>query len=445
MCSRLNQVDTANASLTGTAQKPVRIGLLGLGTVGGGVFKILSQFDHVKVQKIAVRDLHKLRQNVGHVPQQFFTTQVADVINDPAIDVVVEVMGGKEYPYQVIRMALEAGKHVVTANKVVIANYGPELFELAREKEVNLLFEAAVAGGIPIIMPLKTSLAGNHIQQIAGILNGTTNYILTRMEQANLDFNTALKEAQAKGFAEADPTADIEGHDAACKIGILAAIAYQKQIPGGGIYTEGISKIGSVDMEMARTLGFAIRLIALAKAPQKDKVDLRVHPMLVPLDHPLARILYENNAIWVQGDAVGDVMFYGKGAGEMPTASAVAGDILLVANALQSGRGAISGLQVSLDGLGTLQPIEETQNAYYIRLETDDQPGVIGQLGKACGDHQVSLEAIMQKGVHPDSNTATIVLLTHQVLESNLQAALREIAAQPATRQISTVLRVFQP
>jgi homoserine dehydrogenase len=427
-----------------TAQKPIRLGLLGLGTVGAGVFKILQQFPDISVSKIAVRDVKKQR-TLGHIPEHFFTTNVTDVVNDPNIDMIVEVMGGKEYPYQVIKLALEAGKHVVTANKVVIANYGPELFALAEAKGVNLLFEAAVAGGIPIVLPLKTSLAGNHILQIAGILNGTTNYILTRMEQAGLDFATALKEAQEKGFAEADPTADVEGHDAACKIDILASIAYQKSWPQAGIYTEGISKIGSTDIEMARTLGYAIRLIALAKAPQKGRVDLRVHPMLVPVDHPLSKIIYENNAIWVQGDAVGDVMFYGKGAGEMPTASSVVGDVMLIANALQNGQTSLAGLHFNLKEQGEIQPISETMNAYYIRLETEDLPGVIGMLGKACGDHHVSLDAIMQRGVDPQTKTATIVLLTHQVLEANMQAALKEMEAQPSTRQISTVLRVFQP
>lgn len=354
-------------------------------------------------------------------------------------------MGGKELPYEVIKKALSAGKHVVTANKVVIANYGPELFELAGRNNVNLLFEAAVAGGIPIILPLKTSLAGNHVEQIAGILNGTTNFILTRMEQAGLDFQAALKEAQEKGFAEADPTADVEGHDAACKIGILASIAYDKNVPQSHIHSEGISSIGAQDIEMARTLDYAIRLIALAKSPGNGLVDIRVHPMLVPVTHPLSKIIFENNAIWLRGDAVGDVMFYGKGAGELPTASAVVGDILLIANALQSGQGTIAGLNFSMHQDAALLPISETTNEYYIRLETEDKPGVIGFLGKACGDHNVSLNALLQKGTDETTNSATIVLLTHQVQEANLQAALDEIRAQSTTRKIHTVLRVFHP
>lgn len=424
--------------------QPVQVGLLGLGTVGTGVFKILSRFSHVNIAKIAVRDRQKARK-VGLESLDARFDEVATIVQDPAIDLVIEVMGGKETAYHAIRSALETGKHVVTANKVVIAHYGPELFALASRQGVNLLFEAAVAGGIPIILPLKTSLAGNRIEQIAGILNGTTNYILTRMEQAGLDFAAALQEAQAKGFAEADPTADVEGHDAACKIAILASIAYQQQLSQEAVYTEGISTIGALDIEMARDLGYAVRLIALAKATPQQQVDLRVHPMLVPLAHPLSKIVFENNAIWIKGDAVGEVMFYGKGAGELPTASAVCGDVLLIAQAVQSGYKALPGLSFQVSGPGQVLPMASTQNAYYIRLEAEDKPGVIGNLGKACGEHQVSLDAVMQKGTHPETDSATIVLLTHQVEESRMQAALAEIRKQSTTRKIHTVLRVFAP
>lgn len=425
--------------------KIVRVGLLGAGTVGSGIIKVLSRFPHVQIAKIAVKQLEKQRV-LNPELSALLTTDVQAVVDHPDIDIVVEVMGGKEFAYQMIRRALDSGKQVVTANKVVIAAYGPELFQLAAERGVNLLFEAAVAGGIPIVMPLKTSLRGNRIGQIAGILNGTTNYILTRMEQAGLDFSSALQEAQEKGFAEADPAADIEGDDAACKIAILASIVYQCRLDQTGIHTEGISRIDASDIEMARTLGYVIRLIALAKSSQSGLIDIRVHPMLVPFTHPLSKIMEENNAIWVQGDAVGDVMFYGKGAGEMPTASAAAGDVLLIADALRQGQKALSGVDFSMASAdGELMPIMDTVNAYYIKIETDDKPGVVGQLGKACGDHRVSLNAVIQKGTHPKEASATIVLLTHLVRESNLQAALEEIRSQPTTRQIKTVLRVFQP
>ncbi len=427
------------------AGKPViNVGLLGLGTVGTGVYKLLTRCPFTHVSRIVVKNLDKKR-SLETVPTEIISDDVADVINNPDIDIVVEVMGGKEHPYQVIRQALENKKHVVTANKVVIANYGPELFALAAQNGVNLFFEAAVAGGIPIISPLKTSLAGNQIRQIAGILNGTTNYILTRMEQAGLDFQAALKEAQDLGFAEADPTADVEGHDAACKIGILASIAYQRQVAQSGIHAEGISTIGPVDIEMARTLGYTIRLIAMARSENGEAIDIRVHPMLIPSEHPLAKVLFENNAIFVQGDAVGDVMFYGKGAGELPTASAVSGDVLLIANALRTGQHSVAGMNLSLEAQSKLIPVSETRNAYYIRLEAEDESGVIGNLGKACGDHNVSLDAIMQKGTDPKTGSATIVLITHDVQESAMQAALEQIRNQSTTQTIATVLRVFHP
>ncbi len=429
---------------TAHKQTPVRIGLLGLGTVGTGVYKMLSRFENVTIRKIAVKDITKQRQ-LTEIPQDILTESVESVVSDPDIDLIVEVMGGKEFPYQIIKSALAAGKHVVTANKVVIANYGDELFQLASQNGVNLLFEAAVAGGIPIVLPLRTSLAGNRIQQIAGILNGTTNYILTRMEQAGLDFTDALKEAQQMGFAEADPTADVEGHDAACKIAILSAISCQKQVDQAAIHTEGISSIGAIDIDMARELGYAIRLIALYKAGEDQRVDIRVHPMLIPVSHPLSKIMFENNAIWVKGDAVGDVMFYGKGAGELPTASAVVGDIFLLVHALQNGQTSLAGLHFNLEGKASPLPMHDTVNAYYIRLETQDEAGVIGQLGKACGEHGVSLTAVMQKGIDPQTQSATIVLLTHDVQEANLQAALKAMQAQSTTRKIHTVLRVFQP
>jgi homoserine dehydrogenase len=403
------------------------------------VVKLLSQFEDIVVTHIAVRDAIKPRE----ISSEIITTDVDSVVNSPDVDILVEVMGGKDFPYEVIQKALENGKHVVTANKVVIAAHGPELFDLANRNRRSLLFEGAVAGGIPIIVPLKMSLVGNRICQIAGILNGTTNYILTRMEQAGLDFSDALAEAQQKGFAEADPTADIEGHDAASKIGILASIAYKTCVDQSQIHAEGISTIGAEDIEMAKTLGYAIKLIGLAKSSEENAVDVRVHPMLVPLDHPLAKVQFENNAIFVKGDAVGDVMFYGKGAGELPTASAVVGDIVMLARTLQQGQALVAGMQFSASHNVPLLPIAKTTNAYYIRLETEDMSGVIGNLGLACGEHNVSLDAVMQKGTHPETHSATIVLLTHAVQEADMQAALAVIRQQPSTRKVHTVLRVF--
>lgn len=421
----------------------IRLGMLGLGTVGGGVYTLLSPHTDIVFNAIAVRNLDKAKAKLGSAAE-ILTTDVLSVATHAEIDILVEVMGGVDLAYQAIKAALSAKKHVVTANKVVIATYGPELFALAKANGVNLLFEAAVAGGIPIISPLKTSLAANKIEKIAGILNGTTNYILTRMEQACLGFDVALKEAQDKGFAEADPTADVEGHDAACKIAILTALAYGKAVPLDAIYTQGISSVGAQDVSMAEHLGYAIRLIAFSQATETGAVDIRVHPMLVPKTHPLSKIVMENNAIWVSGHAVGDVMFYGKGAGELPTASSVSGDVLLLVNALKHGHSHIPGFDLDWQETATIYPIGETRNSYYIRIETGDQPGVIGHLGQACGDNNVSLKAVLQNEVCEDSEAATIVLLTHEVKESQLQAALKAIEAQPSTRQVHTVLRVFQ-
>lgn len=423
--------------------KTVRIGLLGCGTVGSGVIKLLSRHDWIQVVQIAVRDTEKAR-DLAPEYQTLLTADVNAVVDNPNVDVVIEVMGGKEFPKEIIARAIANGKHVVTANKVVIAHYGPELFALAAKHQVNLLFEASVAGGIPIVMPLKTSLAANRIQRIAGILNGTTNYILTRMEQARLSFEVALKEAQDKGFAEADPTADVEGHDAACKIAILGSIAYQGWLPQTSVYMEGISKLGALDIDMAETLGFAIRLIAMAQVTETGAIDVRVHPMLVPKSHPLAKVTFENNAIWVQGDAVGDVMFYGKGAGELPTASAVSADTLLIGHAIRAGLNVIPGLQLNnIQQDASLYPMAQTHNAYYVRLEAYDKPGVIGMIGKACGDHGISIESIMQKETNPVDGTAYIVLLTHSVQEASMQAALKDMAENVATKCIHTVLRVF--
>jgi homoserine dehydrogenase len=421
----------------------IRIGLLGLGTVGIGVYKLLKDNSNVEFKKIAVRQLDKNR-SLDDVPQHLLTTDTHAVVTDPEIDLVIELIGGQELPYQLIQTALEHHKHVVTANKVVIAHHGQALFDLAKKQNKFLLFEAAVAGGIPVVLPLKLSLAGNHIENIAGILNGTTNYILTQMTENGLGFEQALAMAQEKGFAEADPTADVEGHDAACKIGILASIAYQQAIAQDQIYMQGITQIGSQDIEMAKTLGFVIKLIACASALPDGQIDIRVHPMLLPAQHPLAAIQNENNAIWIRGDAVGEVMFYGKGAGEMPTASAILGDVLTIVACLQANQDVISPLQFSFKHPAQILPIAETHSAFYVRIKTHDTPGVIGQLGKACGDHGVSLNSLMQKGTHSSTHTADIVLLTHRVKEAHFQAAMQAIEALPSTEKIYTLLRVFE-
>lgn len=429
----------ANALPNGNEK--VVIGMIGLGTVGSGVFKIFRDNADIFFQKIAVRDASKTR-SIDDLDMDLLSQDPHAVVRDPETHVIVELMGGAELARDLVTEALNNGKHVVTANKELIAKHGPELFDLARKNNVRLLFEGAVAGGIPIIMPLKLSLGANRIQEIAGILNGTTNYILTKMTQEGWSFEQALKEAQAKGFAEADPTNDVEGFDVGYKISVLSLIAFKQVIDPLAIHREGITKITAVDIQNARELGYVIKLIGLAKEAADGRLDIRVHPMLIPNEHPLSNVQNEFNAIFVKGDAVGDVMFYGRGAGEMPTASAVAADILAIATGLLKGNEPIPSMIIDPATPAKLLPVGETRSKYYLRLNTKDKPKVIGHLGNACGDAGVSLESVMQKGINPDG-TASIVLLTQEVSESQMNQALETIRQQESTSEIGCMLRVL--
>ncbi len=424
-----------------TPDTRVVIGMIGLGTVGSGVFKIFRDHPDIFFQKIAVRDASKIR-NIDDVDTELLSQDPFAVVRDPETQVVVELMGGAELARELVTEALNHGKHVVTANKELIAKFGPELFDLARKNNVRLLFEGAVAGGIPIIMPLKLSLGANRIQRVAGILNGTTNYILTKMTQEGWTFERALSEAQAKGFAEADPTNDVEGFDVAYKISVLALIAFKQVVDPLSIFREGITRITAEDIQHARELGYVIKLIGLAQMEDDGRLDIRVHPMLVPNEHPLSNTQNEFNAIFVKGDAVGDVMFYGRGAGEMPTASAVAADILAIATGLLKGNEPIPSMIIDPATPANLLPMSETTSKYYLRLNAQDRPKVVGHLGNACGDAGVSLEALMQKGINPDG-TASIVLLTKSVTEQQMNQALESIRGQASTAEIGCLLRVL--
>lgn len=425
--------------------KPIQIGLIGFGTVGSGVYEILQNNLNVAFKQVVVRDTQKALQS-GLSKNINLSTNVDDILNNAEIDLVIEVMGGDELPYSIIKKALQNNKHVVTANKVVISKYGPELFALAEKHNVNLLFEAAVAGGIPVILPLEMSLGANQIESLVGILNGTCNFILTRMEKDGMSFEAALKIAQDLGFAEADPAADIEGKDPACKISILAGLAHGEYIRTEDIYIEGISKITATDIQMAAELGYKIRLVGMVNK-HANGLDVRVHPVLLSTYHPLANIYEENNAIWIKGSAVGELMFYGKGAGKMPTASAVCADALLIAKSFNNANPVIDSLRFKLDGKANLISINETQNAYYVCLETTDQTGVVGNIGLACGEHGVSLKALIQKPLTAEqetNRTATIVLLTHPVAEGKLRKALEKIEKQSTTKAVRSVIRVFE-
>lgn len=417
------------------------LGIFGLGTVGTGVVTLLGGNPQFDIRAIAVRDRNKPRDI--DLSQFEITGDPFKLADDPKIEILVEVAGGVDPAYEVIKRAIANGKHIVTANKELIAKHGPEIFDLANRHNVTIFFEAAVGGGIPLISTLQRGLQANRISRVAGIVNGTTNYILTKMEREQKSFVEALVEAQAAGFAEADPTDDVEGRDVAYKIAILSSLAFQVPIEVEKVYRQGITAISDLDIKLAAEFGYRIKMIGLAQ-PGDDhntSLDVRVHPMLVPRHHPLAGIEGVNNAIFIKGNAVGEIMLYGPGAGRFPTASAVVGDIINLASALKLPDFA-SYFQLPISSqVCEIYPIGETINAYYIRLETEDTPGVIGNLGHAFGEHGVSLHSVMQKHVADDA--ATIVLLTHQVKEKQVQAALAEISAQPTTRQIGVVLRVL--
>jgi homoserine dehydrogenase len=422
------------------------LGIFGLGTVGTGVVTLLkgnSQFD---IRVIAVRDRSKPRDI--DLSQFEITDDPYKLADDPKIEILVEVAGGVTTAYEVIKRAITNGKHIVTANKELIAKHGPEIFDLANRHNVTIFFEAAVGGGIPLISTLQRGLQANRISRVAGIVNGTTNYILTKMERSSSSFAEALREAQEAGFAEADPTDDVEGRDVAYKIAILSSLAFQVPIEVDKVYRQGITQISDLDIKLAAEFGYRIKMIGLAQPGEEDEgqspdqaLDVRVHPMLVPRTHPLAGIEGVNNAIFIKGSAVGEIMLYGPGAGRFPTASAVVGDIINLASALKLPDFARYFQLPISSQVSEIFSIGETTNAYYIRLETEDTPGVIGALGHAFGEHGVSLHSVMQKHVADDA--ATIVLLTHQVKEKQAQAALAQISAHPTTRQIGVVLRVL--
>jgi homoserine dehydrogenase len=421
-------------------QSKVKIGLLGLGTVGSGVVKTLAGYKNIEIKKIAVKNINKVR-NIADLPADIITDQPEIIVNDPEINIVIEVIGGITPAFDLIKTAIQNKKHIVTANKELIAKHGSELFELAKENNIVILYEAAVAGGIPIIMPVKTSLAANKITKVAGILNGTTNYILTKMEDLGADFNSVLKEAQDLGYAEADPSGDVEGYDAAYKIAILASIAFNERIAVSKIYREGIDKITISDIKYANELGYTIKLIALAQFNGQE-TDVRVHPMLVSKSHPLAHINGVMNAVAIEGFPVGQVMFSGLGAGEFPTASSVAGDVLAIVDELNKTDYPLPMMRCKHKSDAIQQNIENTQNKYYISVNSANQPGVIGELGTICGKNNINLASIIQKG-KLDDDSAVIVLLTELAYEKDINTAILEIKQKSTTKNIINVIRVM--
>ena len=410
-----------------------------MGTVGTGVVKLLSLDPRFKIKWVAVRDKSKPRE--VDLSSIRVTEKPDDIVNDPEVEIVVEVAGGIEHIYESIKRAIEKGKHVVTANKEMIARHGSEIFLLANRNNVTVLFEAAVGGGIPLISTIQRGLQANEISSVAGILNGTTNYILTAMEDRGQGFHDALADAQRLGFAEADPTNDVEGFDVAYKITILASLAFGRFVDASLVHRQGITRVTDLDIAMAKEFGYRIKMIGLAKRG-KGCLDVRAHPMLVPLHHLLASVEGASNAIFISGSAVGDVMLVGPGAGQMPTASAVVGDLINLASALRLPDFAPY-FQPAIDSeQAALCSIEDSESAFYIRLETEDAPGVIGNIGHALGVHHVSVHSLLQRGV-PRSGPATIILLTHRASERNVARAIKEIEAQASTKEVGVVLRVF--
>ena len=419
----------------------VKLGLIGLGTVGTGVVKVLRDFENIEIVQIAVKNLNKKR-DIDNLDTSILTDNPIEVVNNPEIDIVVEVIGGITPAYELLKTAISNGKHIVTANKELLAKKGEELFNLANEKNVVILYEAAIAGGIPIIMPIKTTLAGNKINKIEAILNGTTNYILTKMEKEGVSYEEVLKEAQKLGYAETDPTWDVEGYDSAYKITTLATITLNQRVDINNVYREGITKISAKDMKFAKELGYKIKLIALAQLTQDNKADVRVHPMLVPVKDCLASINGVTNSVVLEGFPVGRVMLAGPGAGEFPTASSVLGDILAISRSLGT-KELLPFMKCNHTVNAQQLDIEETINSYYISITASNTPGVIGSIGEICGRHSISLASVLQKGID-EENTAEIVVITEKCIEKDINNAVEELKNNPSIVRINNLIRVME-
>jgi homoserine dehydrogenase len=429
----------------------VRIGVLGLGTVGAGVVKILQtraamlqERTGARLSVAAVADTDLIRPREGlDLSALPMTNDAARVLADPAIHVVVELVGGLEPARTFILRALTAGKHVVTANKALLAHHGGEIHEAARRHGVALGFEAAVAGGIPLIRAVKEGLVANRVLSLAGIVNGTCNYILSKMTDEGLDFSLVLKEAQAHGYAEADPTLDIEGMDSAHKLQILASLAFRTFIDLKDIHTEGITRVTAQDIDYARELGFRIKLLAIAKVSgEGGGVEVRVHPTMIPAASPLAAVSGVFNGIFLTGDAVGDLMFYGRGAGQMPTASAVVSDVVEIARRIAHG---LPSLALELPSVGPsplpLTPMEAIRCCYYLRVTAQDKPGVLSRVAGILGENDISISNVIQKG-RGTREAVPVVMLTHEARERDMRAALTKIDRLRDVAAATTMIRV---
>ena len=422
----------------------IGIGLLGCGIVGSAVARILNaNADEIEercgarlcVRRVAVRNLAKERD--VPLPHDLFTNDPAEVVNDPEVRIVVEVMGGIEPARSLMLASLASGRPVVTANKELIATLGRELFDQAERSGADFAFEAAVAGGIPIIKPLKESLAGERVRRVMGIINGTTNFILTRMSAEGIEFEQALAEAKRLGYTELDPTADIEGFDPAAKISILASICFNQRVVAGDVYREGITRVTARDIGFAHALGYEVKLLGVAELVE-GQVAVRVHPAMIPMSHPLASVRDNLNAVFVEGDNVGQLMFYGQGAGGPPTGTAVVGDIVDLARNLVTGSRGVGCTCYHNDA--RIRHMDETSSQYYILLEVDDQPGVLAQVAQAFADQQVSIKSVWQEGF---ADEARLVLVTHAAPERNFQSLLGALRSLAVVEEVASAMRVI--
>ncbi|MCY4436357.1 MAG: homoserine dehydrogenase [Chloroflexi bacterium] len=426
--------------------KTINIGLLGLGVVGSGVMRIVREKARVlametgrdlRVKKILVRDMAKAREI--SVEPALLTTNPAEILEDPSIHIVIELIGGVEPAYTYAKRAIQAGKHLVTGNKDVMANHGPELLRLANQQNVDIYYEASVGGGIPLIGPFRSDLVANEIHAIYAIINGTTNYILTRMSREGAALADMLSEAQNLGFAEADPTKDVEGIDAAYKLAILTSLAFRTQVDPAAIYHEGIMQLEPADFRYAEDLGYVIKLLALARQ-DNGRYEAAVHPALIPQAAPLASVEGVYNAVYVVGDLVGNVMFYGRGAGSEPTASAIVADAIDVAHNIISG--VTNRIPYAIDATKSLKPIDEIETRFYFRLWVADQPGVLAKIAAICGEHRISIASVIQKEADPVNQTAELVFTTHDAYERAMQAAVQDIAALEVVKRVAGFLRI---
>ena len=417
------------------------IGLLGCGTVGGALVDLLDARRatitartgvELRIGAIAVRDTAKHQDRLAD--PSLLTTDSAAVVADPEVDIVIELIGGTDPALTLVRTALENGKPVITGNKELLAAHGPELYAVAAEHGVDLLFEAAVAGGIPLIRPLRESLVGEDISRVMGIINGTTNYILTKMSQEGADYADALADAQALGYAEADPTADVEGYDAGAKAAIIASIVFGVDVRSSDVQHEGISSITAADIDTAKRLGYVIKALAVIERADGE-VAVRVHPAMVPTGHPLANVNDSFNAVFVEGATVGDLMFYGRGAGGGPTASAVLGDLVDAAVNVANGAAA----RLSITEKATLRSVDELSSQYYLTMVVSDEPGVLAQVATVFGTHGVSIQVMEQSGTGGD---AELCLILHETTEAALHATLDELDGLNVVRGIGSVIRL---